>query len=118
MSNIHVLAGAGLNRYTVVVHVATPAGNNAAGVPWSTAIVNAKRNTTVLLTGNGVGQITAAEAAQVAAGTVLEGSFDWGDDPAWTNGQRIADLDTRAAQLAAELLGRTGADLKYFGFTR
>ena len=118
MSNIHVLAGAGRNRYTVLVHVATPAGNNSAGVAWSTAVINAKRNTTVLATGTAAGQITSAEAAQVAAGTVLEGSFEWDDDPAWTNGQRTADLDTRAAQLAAELLARFGADLKFFGFTR
>ena len=118
MSNIHVLAGSGRNRYMVVVHVATPAGNNSADVAWSTAVINAKRNTTVLETGTAAGQITSAEAAQVAAGTVLEGSFEWDDDPAWTNGQRTADLDTRAGQLAAELLATYGADLKFFGFTR
>src|SRR5262249_10852203 len=118
MSNIHVLGQSGKDTYTVVVHVAVPAGNNSAGVSWQTAVVNAGRNVTQMVAGSGAGQITPAEAAQVASGAVLEGSFQWGDDPTWTNQQRLDDLTLRASQLQAELLAQTAAALKFYGFTR
>lgn len=118
MSNIHVLAGAGLNVYTVVVHMNVPAGNNAAGTAWKTAIVNAGLNRTILTTGNGPGQISSADAALIASGDLYEGSFVWGNDPAWSNAQRQADLDLRATQLQAELSAMLQNQLRYFGFTR
>lgn len=117
MSAIHVLGGNG-SSFRVVVHINAPAGNNAAGTAWADAIKNSGRAKTVMTVGAGAGQITQAEADQIAAGTVVEGAFIWGDDPTWTNAQRQADVDLRATQLAAELLARIQADLKYFGYTR
>lgn len=118
MAKIHVLELSGNNVYTVVVHATTPAGNNGAGTAWSVAVANSGRNTTIMAVGNGAGQITQAEANQIAAGTIIEGVMQWGDDPAWTNAQRIADLDLQANQLVTELLARYQEELKYFGFTR
>ena len=119
MSKIHVLTGSGSNLYTVVVHIAAPVGNNSAGVSWVDALKNSGRATESLLTvGNGAGQITQAELNQIQAGTLIEGAFQWGDNPGWTNAQRIADLDIRATQLTNELLARYAAELKFFGFVR
>jgi len=118
MSKMHVLDGGTNNVYSVVVHTAVPAGNNAAGTPWATALINSKRNTTIMTIGTGAGQITQAEADQIAAGTVLEGSFIWQDDPTWTNAQRTADLDLRAQQMVSDLTTNTQNQLKYFGITR
>lgn len=118
MSNIHVLTGDTKNRYTIVVHVATPAGNNAAGVPWSQAIINSGRNTSVMLVGTGPGQIASAELAQITAGTLIESVLLWDDDPALTNAQRVADVTLRSTQLSNETLARYGAELKYFGFAQ
>lgn len=118
MSKIHVLAGNGSNLYTVVVHANTPAGNNGAGVLWSDAIKNSGRATSIMTAGTGPGQIQNAELNNVANGTIIEGSFAWGDDPAWTNAQRQADLDLRATQLVNELLARYQSELRYFGFIR
>jgi hypothetical protein len=118
MAKIHVLAGAGPNLYTVVVHATTPVGNNSAGIAWSDAIKNSGRATSILTVGTGAGQILNAEMNQITGGTLIEGSFAWGDDPAWSNAERQADLDLRATQLVAELLARYQQDLKYFGFTR
>ena len=118
MAKIHVLRGNGPNVYAVAIHVNTPAGNNLAGVPWSTAIVNSGRNHTEMTIGTGSGQISQAEVDQITAGTLIEAVLMWGDDPAWTNPQRLADLDLRATQLAAETVARIQQELKYFGFTR
>lgn len=118
MAKIHVLAGAGQNIYTVVIHATTPAGNNLAGNSWATCIQNSGRNISVLTTGNGPGQIATNEMNQITSGTLYESVMQWGDDPAWTNAERQADLDLRATQLSAETLARLQQELKYFGFTR
>ena len=117
MSKIHVLTG-NQNTFTAVVHIATPAGNNSAGVLWSDAIKNSGRAKSVMTVGSGPGQITQSELDSIIAGTTIEGVFVWGDDPSFTNTQRLADLDLRATQLTNDLLAQYGQELKYFGFTR
>jgi hypothetical protein len=119
MAKFHVLtASGGPDTYLVVVHAPAPVGNNAAGVAWSDAIKNSGRGMTMMTVGTGPGQISNTEANQIAAGTVIEDSFAWQDDPAWTNPERIAYVDTMAVQLMAELTARLQRDLKYFGYTR
>lgn len=117
MSKIHVLAGA-FNVYTVVVHTNVPVGNNSAGILWSDAIINSGRNISTMVPGAGPGQITQTELDQITAGTVMEGTFQWQDDPNWTNAQRMADLDLRASQMTSELSNRNAIELKMFGATR
>ena len=117
MARLHILQQTGTNLYDVVVHAPTPAGNNQAGVAWSTAIVNAGLARTSMTQGNGPGQIATAEANQVTAGSVIEARFQWGDDPTWTNPQRLADLNTRADQAVADVLANYTERLKQFGRT-
>ncbi len=106
MSKIHILQGAGPGQYQAVVHAAVPAGTNAAGVVWSDAIKNSGMGTTVLVVGNGPGQISQSEANQIAAGTVIEAQFQW---------QEGTDIDVVASQSVAELLDRLARQLKRFG---
>lgn len=117
MARIHVLSRAGLNVYSCIVHAPTPAGNNVVGVAWSTAIQNSGNNTTQLTIGNGPGQITNAEANQVTAGTMIEATFPWEDNPLWTNAERTADLTTRAAQAVAIVTADLQEKLRFFGHT-
>lgn len=117
MARMHILQQTSPNTYDVVVHATTPVGNNSAGVAWNTALVNAGLARTSMASGTGPGQITVAEAAQVTAGTVIEARFLWGDDPAWTNPQRLADLNLRADQAVAEVLANYAERLKQFGRT-
>lgn len=117
MARMHILEQSQPNLYNVIVHAPTPAGNNQAGIAWSTAIVNAGLARTALTTGNGPGQITAAEANQVTNGTVIEATFQWGDDPTWTNAERLADLNTRATQAVDEVLANYAARLRQYGRT-
>lgn len=116
MLNIHVLAGNGSGMFTAVIHTPTPAGNNAAGVPWSTALVNSGMNKTIMTEGTGAGQITTAEKAQIAAGTVIEAVTQWQDDPTFTTQQRLDDFTLRTQQAVADRLDRLAKQLTYFGY--
>lgn len=118
MAKIHVLSGSGNNVYTVVVHAPTPAGNNSAGTLWADAIKNSGNATSAMTSGNGPGLITIAELNQVQAGTVIESTFPYEDDPTRTVQQRLDDIDLRASQMVADLLARYQRDLKYFGLVR
>lgn len=118
MAKIHVLSGGTNNVYTVAVHATVPAGNNAAGTAWTDAVKNSGLATSILTVGTGAGQILQNEMNQITSGTLVEGSFQWGDDPNWNNAERQADLDLRATQLTTELLASLQKQLKYFGFTR
>jgi hypothetical protein len=115
MARIHILTGSTGGVYTAVVHTATPAGNNVANVLWSDALKNSGRAVTVMTVGNGAGQISQAEANQIAAGTLIEGVFQWGDNAAWSNAERQADLNIRANQLIAEMLAQYQMELRLFG---
>lgn len=118
MSSIHVLAGSGTGNYSVAVHVATPVGNNAAGIPWSTCMKNSGRAVSSMVTGAGPGQITTTELAQITAGTLLEGFATWQDDPSLTDPQRIAAVTQVATQLANEMLAAMQSQLKYYGYAQ
>jgi len=115
MARLHIREQTGPNIYNVIVHSPTPAGNNSAGVAWVAANLASNVSVTQMSIGNGVGQITNAEANQVAAGTVMETAFQWGDDPAWTNAERLADLEIRAAQAVNDAVMTMQARLKQFG---
>lgn len=118
MSKIHILAGSGLGVYTAIVHIPTPTGSNSAGVLWTDVVKNSGRTKTIMSVGIGPGQITQSEVDQMVAGTLIEGSFQWQDDPNLSAAARTADLDLRATQLTNELLARYAVELKYFGVTR
>jgi len=117
MAKIHVLTSGSVNNYVVAVHAPTPAGNNLAGFLWSDVLKNSGRAKSILTVGTGVGQISNAEMNQISNGAIIEGVLNWDDDPAWTQPQRLADLEARANILIAELLARYNQELKYFGFT-
>lgn len=115
MSRMHILRQTAHNTYEVVVHATTPAGSNSAGVSWATAIANSGPPATVMTVGNGPGQISNNEATQVANGSVIEVGYIWGDDPAWTEQQRVADLELRAQQAVDEAIANLQARLRWFG---
>lgn len=117
MARFHVLAGNN-NVYSVVVHTATPNGNNSAGVSWKVALVNSGMARTTMTEGNAAGQITAQEKASIEAGDVIEARLQWQDDPSWDNSTRLADVETRISQAVAARLEQLAAQLKWFGFVQ
>lgn len=115
MSRLHVMQSNGTDQYDVVVHSPTPGGNNSAGVAWSAVLVNSGMNVSSLPVGTGGGRISTAESNQIIAGTVMETRFSWGDNPAWTNPERSADLNTRAVQAVTGALEDFQRRMKFFG---
>lgn len=119
MSRLHILAGSGVNSFQCALHETVPAGNNAAGVPWSTALVNSGvGGRSIMAVGSGAGQITQAEMDQIIAGTLYEVLFTFQNDPNWTQAQRNAAMDTQIATLSAETQTRIASSLRLFGLTR
>lgn len=101
------------------MHEPVPAGNNAAGVSWRTALVNSGMGgTSIMPTGTGAGQISAAELAQIEAGELREVSFTFENNPAWTNAQRNAAMDAQIATISRETQAHILDALRLFGATR
>ena len=117
MANVHVLESPAPGRFRVAYHVAVPATNNAAGVPWRTAIVNSRPAganappISVLPDGDGTdGTISAAEKAQLTSGAVYEFVRE-------EKGQTGATINAMHAQRSAEVLAALQARLAQFGRT-
>jgi hypothetical protein len=118
MAAIHILEGSRPHTFRIVVHSPVPVGNNSAGMPWQTCIVNSGQANTRMMEGTGPGQITPAEKAQVESGALIERQFDFMIDTAWTNAERNAALDAEASKLIAETEKHLADTLKWYGATR
>jgi hypothetical protein len=119
MANMHVLAMDG-STARVLLHVAAPVGNNAAGIPWATAIVRSGMGgTTALPDGDGTGgTISAAEKAQILIGAVVEVEGAIIPDSASTNSERQQYIDRVIAQATTEVQERVRLRFRYYGMTR
>jgi len=115
MARLHVMTGNGSNTFTVVCHSPTPAGNNSAGVSWATAIKNAFNPVTNMSIGNGSGQISTNESNDVAAGNVIETTFQFDDNPSWDSATRTAQLNLIAGDAVTRVQNDYAARLKWFG---
>lgn len=115
MSRMHIMTGDGGNTYTCVCHSTTPTGNNSAGVSWVTALKNAMNPVTAMTVGSSSGQITTAESNSVAAGSLIEVSFQFNDNPAWDTATRNAQLNLIATDAVAKAQNDLSAKLKWFG---
>lgn len=120
MAKIHIISGSN-NTFQAVVHAPTPAGNNDAGVTWKTAIANSATRVSVMPIGNGSGQITTAEANQVAGADIIEAVVPFQDnpdsDPAWDTTKRAAYLLLIGNRAIVELTDQFRRDLRLFGLT-
>lgn len=120
MAKAHVLDTAGgLTR--VAFHITVPAGNNAAGIAWSTALKNSGiGGKTVLPDGDGTGGTvgTVEKTSIVTAGTTFEVVRQVPIPTGLTLAQANAFLDDLHADLVTEIQPQLQARLNYFGFTR
>lgn len=120
MSNIHVLERSS-SGYRVALHIAVPAGNNAAGTAWSSvAIKSGRGGRTVLADGTGTdGGIAAAEKTTITNGTVLEVvDVVTPPDDANTAAKINAWLDGYFAAKSTEVLADIQAQLSQYGRVR
>lgn len=119
MSFIHVLGGRSDLTYECILHIPIPVGNNPAGIPWRSALLNSGLGgRTRMVEGTGPGQITSAEKAQIAAGELFEEVLQFQDNTLWTMVERLDALNSAATRRRAETLRDLQTTLKYFGATR
>lgn len=114
MANMHALATDG-NEVMIVMHFPVPGTANALGVSWQ-SIVARYYGTTVLPDGDGLlGTISAAEKAQIAAGSVVEvvAPFKLG-----TSNPSSAQLDAEYAAQQARWQTEMQTRFARYGFTR
>ena len=120
MADVHVLERFN-GRARLALHFPVPPGNNAAGVPWSTALLNSGRGgTTILPDGDGTaGTISAAEKASILAGTLYEVVDEAKLLSAGTAPNNLnAYLDAFWTRRRTETLAELQAALNYYGRTR
>lgn len=119
MANLHILTRDG-NRYTIALHVAVPAGNNGAAVPWNTAVLGAGlAPPSTLRDGDGTaGTIGAVEKSAIAAGSLVE-VLDSVETPAALAGAALLTwLDQYFAARSAEVLAGLQTRLGQWGRVR
>jgi hypothetical protein len=114
MSKLHAFTGDSSGNCHVVIHTTIPAGNNAVGKSWKSCWVAVGRNTTSLVEGAGVGQISSVEKASIVAGDVVEVSVTI---PLDVVAQGQAAVNIFADALAASQLAVLAGELKYYGWT-
>ncbi len=118
MADIHVLAGDGKSRWSIVAHFAVPDASNSVSVNWRTALVNSGLGGSSLIEGTGAGQITAAELAQVNAGALFEHHFQFlAESGGSSNLELQAALRSEYAKHETAVLASLQRRLKYFGHT-
>jgi hypothetical protein len=72
MAKIHAFNFGEGGTCRVILHTAMPPGNNLVGNSWKDIWIAAGYNQTSLTEGNGIGQITPSEKADVEAGNIIE----------------------------------------------
>ena len=119
MGKVHVLAGdRDGHEYNLAIHIPIGAGNNAAAQSWRTCLVNSELGeATVLATGTGPGQISAAELSQVQAGEVYEVTASINIQGVGPSNLGSA-VDELVAQISAEKLSELQKALNWFGVVR
>jgi hypothetical protein len=124
MANVHVLTTNPGGTLQVAFHVDTPAGTNAVGMPWSTAVLKSgySKGTTVIATvgdgSSGSGTITQAEKDQIAAGTRVEvvTSIPWAEG--MTGAQKVAAIDAALATVQIDVPNEIQRQHRDYGRTR
>ncbi len=119
MADMHVTSQQGHNRWQVIMHFAVPDAVNAVGVNYRTALANSGKQSegSRLPAGDGLnGTISTAEAAQIAAGEVVEHrssiNVDGNGD---TMPSRVALLQGFYATEKTRVLDGLQEQLKFFG---
>ena len=119
MADIHVLSGDGIDDWNLIFHFTVPNVNNNVGINFRTAIVNSGLGGTSTMTeGDGPGQITSAELAQIQAGILYEYSTPFpAESGATNNTQLLAAIQAAYAIHHEIVMDRVENTLRYFGFT-
>ena len=117
--DIHILAGDGGSAWVYAFHYAVPDVVNAVGVRYRVALVNSGLGgASVMDEGDGPGQISASELAQIVAGELFEYSRGWlAESGATNNAELLANVRAEYDRLESVLLGQLQKRLRYYGWS-
>lgn len=114
MSKIHIRKSDNNQSYEMVIHFATPTGNNTVGLSWKAcALASGDIGTTILEVGTDPGDTTQAEYDDIIAGDIVEivRTATVGNSPTNTMIESLADIYITEWQNAMTRI------LKYYGHT-
>ncbi len=114
MSKCHILESDNNQSYAVVIHFATPTGNNTVGLSWKACgLESGLIGTTILEVGTDPGDITQTEYDDIIAGDIVEivRTATVGTSPTNAMVEAIADI------YISEWNNDTARLLKYYGHT-
>lgn len=114
-NKVWVLESDGAGNYQCVIHTPTPVGNNSTGISWSSALVGAGLNATVLDVGPNGWQQSQTEHDAVVAGTTIELVATLPIDSAHSTAASVTALVASAISDYIALLGRK---LMWFGYNQ
>lgn len=120
MAKIHVLKADDDGKYSVIIHVPTPTGNNSVGKSWkSAALKGGDLGKTVITVGTGPGQTTQAEFDSLISGDTMEfsGAFLI-ESGGGSNAEVIAALNQMVNSRIVTEQSRLQRAYKYFGHTQ
>lgn len=119
MADIHVLAGGGRDRWTLLFHFAVPDQNNNVDVSYRTALVNSNLGgVSSMAEGTGPGQIATAELALLQAGELYEFSLSFlAESGATNNAELLAVIRAEYTKHEIPVLSRLRKQLRYYGYT-
>ena len=119
MADIHVLGGDGLGKWTLVFHFAMPDQDNSVTINYRTALINSGLGGTSTMTeGEGPGQITSAELAQIQAGELYEYSASFpAESGATNNTELLTSIQAVYARGLSAVIARLQRQLRYYGYT-
>lgn len=120
MAKIHVLKADNNGRYSVIIHVPTPSGDNSVGKSWKTAgLQGGDLGKTVMTVGAGPGQTDQTEFDAIINGDTMEisGTFliESGGN---SNAEVIAALNKMVDARILTEQARLMRVYKYFGRTQ
>ena len=116
MATLHVRNRSG-NIINCIIHFDVPTGNNAVGFSWKNIVLALGRNTTSMVEGSGIGQISTTEKASVVAGDILELSISV-TDHGGNASQRAAAIDEQVAAIIVDESSRLKQEFNFYGMTR
>ena len=119
MADIHVLSGNGLGKWALVFHFAMPDQDNNVTINYRTALINSGLGGTSTMTeGEGPGQITSAELAQIQAGELYEYSASFPVESGATNNtELLTSIQAAYARGLSAVIARLQRQLRYYGYT-
>lgn len=117
MSDIHVIAGDGLHKWTILFHYPVPSENNAVGVSYETALINSGLAKSSMAPGTGAGQISTAELALVVGGKLYEYNLSFrAESGATNNSEMIASVREQYTRHEQVAIDEVKHRLKYYGY--